>query len=446
MVRASHRVARYIRTGVRLYRLGRRVYDAYGKLQANRSRSKGAPPKITSSTYARTVRRKSPVSGARLRYNTRGYGGRFKRRPRRVKAGRVRRLGTNSQIEKGGVVAGPDCIYVGHSFPGVQIFREISRSLIKLLFKKLGVSIISMNEKIQREGVTHVTPACCVLYLTYKADPGGVFLSTSATVPANDTFEKAAQFLITMFNTVFTSASTSDLIHFDTLNLRMFDNNGDVEETTTRLNLHQTIITVSGSSVMQIQNRTLAGAAAGPDQSNMLDVTNNPIDGRVYMGRGGGAMPKFADNTIALTNSSFIGSRLSGEISCVPSTANNWTSPMQTCYRRPPSAHAFSFVTRTSKCTLSPGQIKPSYLKLFFTMNFNAFVSKNLKQLYEYAQASGNDPHHWMGNFKFYGFEKRCATGVDEPDISVGYEVNTSISACAYEKAQVTVQDHLLYT
>ena len=49
-------------------------------------------------------------------------------------------------------------------------------------------------------------------------------------------------------------------------------------------------------SDINLQNQTL-GAAAGDDQ--VTDVTNNPVEGRIYEGKGTGFTPKFYDVTAA---------------------------------------------------------------------------------------------------------------------------------------------------
>ena len=190
-----------------------------------------------------------------------------------------------------------------------------------------------------------------------------------------------------------------------------------------------------------MQNRTLAGGAGTTDQSSMLDIANNPLDGRLYSGLGNGAIPKFADNSASLVES-FFGDRESGIIAAVPDTAlGNWTQEMYDNYRRPPSSGSFQGVKKTCKISLKPGEIRTSFVNYRKNMSVNEYFQRNQQALYQYTRGGTAAPMHFMGNFRFYGFEKRCNTTVDEPDISVGYEMNTHITCAIYERPVFTIFD-----
>lgn len=412
------------------------------------SRSGSTRPSTISSPPGRKKRKYSRAFSTprvvRMRYQTRGYFGRFGRKLRKQKYNKFNKGGTTTFIEKGGVSSGDDVVYLGHGSNGNKIFQEVCRAITKKLFVKAGYRVISMSDKIQDDASTAiVVPGRIVI--TYKGSETNGLELRAFDVTADSNFGEVASQVHGNFNNILSaSPSTRDNISYEDISYYVYDGAGVLCRTpAAKIVLQAMRIGVRCYSRMEIQNRTAAGAAAGTDQTNMLDIANNPVDGRVYFGRGSGALLKFSDNSSSIASTgSFLADPTSSVIECVPTLAGGWTPEMKNTYKRPPSSYAFTHVTKSARCSLSPGQIKTSKLFWRKMMSFQQFMHLNWYAHYGYTQST--NPRVTMGSFKFYGFSKRCNTTVDEPSISIGYEVNTQISAVCIETPSVTIRDTLV--
>ena len=184
---------------------------------------------------------------------------------------------------------------------------------------------------------------------------------------------------------------------------------------------------------MALQNRTLASSAVGNDESNRNDIANNPVAGKYYMGNGTGSMLAFSNNTVDLTtnlisdpNTSLIEFDVNGA---------NVTTDMKSVLKRPPGRQAFTQVVRSGGVIIAPGQIRNSQIRWKRKLSVNTFVRIIFDALKE---TSATKLRLNLGKFEFFGFERKVSTGVDEPSISIGYEINQVFRCLLTEKSVAT--------
>lgn len=383
------------------------------------------------------IQRRASSRGIPKLWST-GYVGKFKRKPKKVKFTKVRQSGTQSMIESGGVITSDNALYVGHSVPGVALLKEVTRAIIKKLFQKLGHRVLSMQDKVQDDSTTYIVSPGRIRF-AYRRSAGDPLQTIDTTLVADVTYDGAAQAVYANFITVMNTPSTRPELFFDEIMYFEHDSTGNVTRTPmAKLFLSALRVDIVVNSKLHLQNRTIAGVSGTTDQSNMLDVANNPLDGKIYAGTGSNAQLKFADNFSSLSDI-FASNTENGLCTVVPASGSNYTDGMMSVYKRPPSSYAFKFVTKATTCRLDPGQIKSSFVKFTKRMSFARLMHD--MYMYMYQVGLGNAPRHPIGNFKMFGFEKRCNTTVDEPQISVGYEVNATLTVGVFEKPSVTLRD-----
>lgn len=329
--------------------------------------------------------------------------------------------GSVRYVEHGGTTSSPTCAYVGHSFGAVEVFATIIDSVIQKLFVKAGHRIPSMENLVSNGAQLGLT-------YTYRRNhtEGGI---VAVNVTIGTTYRITSDNMRASIETVVNTNST-----FDDFQIEQFILNDATAANVTLAQLYaaEMIIECNNSSSMSVQNRSLADSAAA-DPSNRNEITNNPIAGKSYEGRGNGAVLKLWNNTLSL-GESLIGAPATGAIVWdVEST--NTTTEQKNMYRRPQTQYAFGNVTKSSGVRLSPGQIRNSRLYMKQSCYFNTWIKKLWLMLKEAGVTTQYIP---LGHFRFFAFEKKCRTGVGENDISVGFEINNVYRARIVVKAQTT--------
>lgn len=374
-----------------------------------------------------------------------GRAGRRFKKPRRARFTRLRARGTQTTVEVGGTMSSPNALYLGHGTPIIRLFNEVCRAITKKMFAKAGHRIVSMGQKVQDYRLTYiVAPGEIVIH--YRRNAADAVKNVAVSLAADTTYAEVAVLIASEILSIYNNAGSSDAeTMVDSICLYTFDSTGtknrmpDVQLVLSSMSVQMTV-----ASKLQIQNRTAATTSGTTDESNMLDIANNPLDGKCYGGRGTAPALKFADNTGADLTDAFQCGRETGLIEALPETAANYTPEMMNNLKRPPSAYAFLFTRSHGNVSLAPGQIKKSFMSYKKTMGLTKFFLDMHFQL-RMASLVRDHRHDRYGKFLFYGFQKRCNTGVDEPDINVGYELNTTITAAVSEKPVVTIKDFVVY-
>lgn len=416
----SRQVMRYQRrpnTYTALAGIGRAASNAIRRQVAKRVLSSSKPKWVPRKRSRTSVKAKSKTYMPRY-VSTGVYGRKFKK-PTKYGVSQYLKFGYVEHVEKGGVTNSNNCVYIGHTFGAQKMINAVCGAIVRKLAEKAGYSVRAMNDKIQANETVVSAVSPLNLNYSYKLTAFGQVNVASIVAGADSRWDDLQTQLLNSFYSV-VAVGGEDLIL-----LRIWisskDTAGDIQQVKqANMDLGSLLLDLNFSSKMTMQNRTLA-RTGGADESNANDIANNPIAGRSYTGRGNGAMMRVANNIVA-TNEAFLGNRETGEIDFrVDAGGGQVTAEQKEVFNRPPAKSAFQNVSATGSAFLNPGQMKTS--SCYFKRKM--YLSTFMNAVYKNIEGSTNQSFCTLGMFKIYAYEKRCNTGVDEPDISVGYEINS---------------------
>lgn len=375
-----------------------------------------------------TGMRSKPTSVVRKYHTTGTYGRRFARVKRQLSS-KYEKYGFIEHVETGNVQNSNNCVYVGHSFGWRKLMCAVAGGIIRKLAAKAGYSLRSMLDKVQENENVTFTQSPMNLNFSYKSDSKLVQVVNNISIVADARWMDVVDALLSAWYNI-VIAGAEDLIL-----LRVWisgkDGVGDILQfKQASMDLDGLLIDLYCTSEMTIQNRTLARTGTA-DESNMLDVANNPVAGKCYFGSGNGAQMR-VDNNTAPKAESFIGDQFTGRIFFNPDLGGGTnTDETRAVLNRPPTKAAFTNVSKVGGAMLRPGEMKKSKIALSRKMYLHTFINHMFKNLDDGVTA------HFcsVGSFKIFAFEKQCNTGVDEPSISVGYEIN-NVYRCTVNEIQ----------
>lgn len=168
-------------------------------------------------------------------------------------------------------------------------------------------------------------------------------------------------------------------------------------------------------SQMKIQNRTIA--ANGDTDTD--DVSNSPIEGKLYHFRGG--CPKGRNDEMNWLESVY---ELSGVIVAGASALTGTQNQMLT---EPPNANIWSNCAKSSKQLLNPGEIKTDAIFFKTSMPVLAFLKRLLVQHGASAALAAKKNIHLMGQCSMIALEDVINLNPLYP-INVAYEINRTTS------------------
>jgi hypothetical protein len=343
------------------------------------------------------------------------------------------------RTEKGGIVEQDKCIYVGHTTSCAEkVMITACQALIRKLFKKLGHDFESFKEPISRHTSA---PAFTIGSLKgyYTAADGEDLNSFTITVSSGNTYETIASNLLSQIK--LDMVGTADPSHINYKYLEWWPVTQDAAAQPVmplvKIKLENLSVTHSIQSELTLQNRTLANSGANPEHhDSMLDVENNPLEGYSYSGAYNGMRLRFRDQTGG-THPVLFGDQSSGLIELDPDDVNLSTNE-QDLLQRPPRPQMLMSAKRSGRVRLGPGQLKRSYLKSVKTLKWNALIHKFAQYLHNSSQKF----IQYYGHNRIYAFEKMMhTTDATEPDMSIGYEINTSYACYVMEKGALVLQD-----
>lgn len=384
----------------------------------SRGRTQARAPSVRMASRSRSARRNRSVSRASssVASGSRSVGdagsmGKAGSRMKRVgSVSKLMKFGVSTSIEFGSVVSATECQYLGHvTCPIETMRRQLWRAIVKRMLIRAG----KLNPKWDDSPRDILaTDRMNVIYRDNMDTASGPF-THSVTVGA-----LTQEGISDAFYTYFEGASSNVAL----VEISYRPDNGSIGAST--INLNNSHVHFSCFSQLKMQNRTVNSVAA----DNADDVTNVPLIGRSYGGKGTGT--KFlTDKDAAIP---FIGHGYHGTIEKA-GTSSELTEP--------PSPKLFSGVTEGGKENLPPGDIKTSSLVYKKTMTMMAFIA-----LCYDNQVDGPPPglvyrYRKFGLFKFYGFEKQIDALVYAPEnaITIAYEHNLKVTlSITPGKTQIT--------
>lgn len=333
----------------------------------------------------------------------------FKKRGRRYRRKSVRRLnGVSYQTEFASFAAGDKCIYVGHT---TALPDEILRVLIMACFKKVliefGITFSSWPQS--RTGYLLNND---IFQFVYKDNPLGNPQSTgfSLTVVAGHvTFWDVVSNLFSIVKGTLVGSTVGDGLILTEIQFIRSNN-------ITKVDLQDAMVDIFVKSALKIQNRSVA--AAGDDE---LDVNNVPVYGKLYQGKGNGALQRSVDNVSFLN-----GAATGNNVNIDGSTFANFAEP--------PHPAEFTHVNRYTKVFVNPGHIKTNVLTFKTKINItNLFI-----KIYKYYWNNQTSDWFNLGVFSMFGIERVIAKlgGEASPGINVTYEIDNKFFCNIYPAPQ----------
>lgn len=330
------------------------------------------------------------------------YAGKFKGKGRKVRASRAQRSGAVVKTEKGGAIIDPQCIYVGHITSPLDVMQKaMFMSFVRRLFEKAGYNVTDWSQAPPFTGSLHLS-------WYYQIQATGPNLTTSAFTGASS-YGGMADALLAAFEAAIASDKVPilhEIALWDTPNTLKLGH----------LNLVNCQVSFGCYSELTIQNRTTADSS-GADINEATNVSNNPLYGTSYMGYGTSFVPLYKNDTL-LTYQPFVGSELYGDF------VNTAAVSLPVVGRKPPQANFFSGAVKTMSVQVAPGTIKKNVLYSKVSMKAVDFYVR-----YRAAVDNTTPAPVRVGKIQMFALEKMLNTReADEPDVNVGYEVNTTIS------------------
>lgn len=395
------------------------------------------PVVVTKTVPVKTVSR-ARAPAARGRARMRGnFKGKFKK-PTTFRAGSFLKYGVSQTVESGAVSSNPNCVYVGHSLGNFTLLDIAMSSVIRRLFEKASHTIEAMTDKVQGEGSVHEISAGKIVW-TYRKVAGGIREVVPLTIAVNSTYKDVVnQFTTSLFGFIGAN-DMAELLDIRYVAPRYLPPVVD-DQISASIDLSMSKLHFMCSSAITVQNRTTAATVVGSaDETSALDVANNPVAGKIYRGKGNGAVLRSGSNEGPVDG--LIGDHKSGKI-VFDLSDTNVSSELALLMKRPPTATLFNHVTKTAPCRLGPGVLKKDFIKFNQSINFNNFVMAMRTTL---SNAAGDTVRMRFGQFSIFAFEKMCNTqDASEPDIAIGLEINQSYKCRITTGKRGITADHLV--
>lgn len=368
-------------------------------------------------------------------YRTRGHRGRKFSNKISKKLNKYLSRGVVIKRESGFVVSDADVVYVGHnSLPVRQMLRAVFLSIGRMFALKVGENFSSFDTQLQGDQPTAVASGYA-WRVNFRRETGGAVLATTYTSGGGESW---GAFSINLLNLICAAMNNAGVLsnYFEVVDIGLIDSSLSGATATQHYSADEIMLEVVGNSNMTLQNRTVASTTAGDTDNDQANhVAQNPLTGKRYTGYGPvfpfrfnqdftAAAPMF--QTDANDGSMSIG--LSTTLSTLPSTMLN-------VLRKPPPFSTWHHTIGNWYESLKPGQIRRSKVKTYKMIKLSTLLQK-----YLFVMRTGTTVDALVqdtmqtaliGKTNFFGFEKLCNSRVDEPSVSIGAEINVTISCCA---------------
>lgn len=348
-------------------------------------------------------------------YRTMGRSGpKFSKKGASRKLSMFLKAGFNMKAEAGSTLTDTEAVYVGHY--SLPVNRVCSTVFYALARRILNTQSCYPSDGLQATGLQGIT-----VYWQYRtAFNGPISTSTGSAVGANASIVDLGNALGAEVLTLITATTT----YFELTKVQVYGT--AAADLLFEANCDYIKVTVDAVSNLQIQNRTKG--TGGGDVSSALDISNNPLRGKMYLGYSN-IHPYRFNNDASVSVPSLDYDNTSGLLGII-STDANFTSEMAATIKKPPPRSAFGNVSRTKYVQLAPGEIRRSKIRGKFSLSLNNFIKMYLDcmrsgtQIFNIGQGLVS-----KGSSCFFGLEKLCDSGGETSDISIGYECTHSINA-----------------
>lgn len=383
---------------------------------------------------ARTVTTKPKMRKPVKRFYTVGKMGKSFSKPKASPVSAFLKVGYVEAVEDGGEIASTECPYVGHALAHEKLLFAAVAAVVRRMMQNMGFRIASWDDVIVQTS-SLVVPGG--YRLVYRASSGAAFTEVTAAFALDTSWKAVVAQIVFSIQTAISSNTISDGFSVDELIFYQNDSvGGQIAMARSRVFLSSVMLHFNCSSSLSLQNRTRASSdVADGDVYSTDNILNNPLGGKSYEGSGTGAQLKEDSNSL-VAGTKLVANSQSGLIN-MDWDATHLSAAQKAILRRPPPKTAFLHVRKQGVAGIKPGEIRTSRLSYVQTLSFTKFVEKMHTILV--SSAIFQDMIIPIGSFRFYAFEKRCNTRVNEGNIELGYELNnvyrckmtTTNSGCA---------------
>lgn len=347
--------------------------------------------------------------------------GRTRRKRKTTKRRIVRRgryvQGVTLKQESRGTVSDANAVYIGCGSPGNFCAQAYVYCVLRELFKQAGWTIESWSQPFgDISGVPSLTTQYFSIEMRYHASPSSTVEIPDVTqLDPTLTMEGIENAIISNIRTAWTASTVHEITQW-TLRAHETALSNNFEKTVASIDANRFKIKLIVNQNLLVQNRTKSGVDVAGETADTDNIYANPLYGVVYKTKGNGFYPKWRPRTDA-SYLSFHADAITGVISntAALSLPNDGEQPNKLLFKG----------TKTARDKIEPGAIKQLYNK-----SMGVFTAQKFLEMFRtwFAQTTTYD-HCIFGNSQMIGYEKMLSASTAEPDVTIGYENNQTITA-----------------
>jgi hypothetical protein len=325
------------------------------------------------------------------------------------------------KYENGGTLDDANSVYLGVSTcPTGLVMVGICRVVVRELMNQFSQDFASWESQ-----PTFNTNGTLDIRFYYYNDINDTTVRTGVitAIATTDTYQNIAD---NLRNNVRTALNAQpDLILKE---IRLTELDGAVEMTRATIRPKEFYIDIDSYSNISIQNRTQS-ATAGEGATETDQVTNNPVHGKVYRCKGNAFIPKYRQDP-GIGFVPIVAHRDSGLIQFGAATQ------VLNQYKKPPPSTFFKQCTSQAKTFMNPASIRMYTVKTKKSFSLNGLIERFGAEL---GNSFTLNEHYQLGDTVMVGLEKVIDTRSAEPNVAIGYELNTTFKMkYRYKRAQFT--------
>lgn len=379
---------------------------------------KTPPPRYSQLTESQSS--KAPSVGVKRmpKYTVGYFGKRFSRRGRTKSS----KFAVSYKNEVAGTITNANTAYIGHGPAYVTVLRMLCMAIYERLRKKHGSPVLDWNDFNEINGQIVVNDL--------NGNPAATSSNPVVTaMGTSDSHSTVVGNMINFFYNKFRDGEPDDTErNYEALiiSLQIFDDDGVVNtaNNAASINLANCMISINFYSYLNLQNSTL-GAGVNDDQAD--DVTNNPVVGRVYTGRGNGWRWK----RVVLNGAGSWAATANRDYGYIHINAAGFGTQLTQTLVRPPDKNMLANVQKVGSARLAPGQMRGDRIRQTVKLSVNTLFYKLKHPLKEKTVGVTSVMLFYMFSYRMFAFEKQMRSG---SDVAIQYELDQVYRATLHER------------
>jgi len=350
------------------------------------------------------------------------YAGKFKKSTKKLDPWAIyTNTGVQNTTEVHGLIADPDCIYIGHSAMSIiQAYEVVTQALFRKILTKVGrLNVTDIKEKIEGYHAL-LSDAFKLELVSVNAESGAVDLKDHTFQNVESVYTLVGDNMAGLAPS-WTGFQTRLLEYMRGTNpnivptvLRLYRKDGNTGAfwvNAGELDLTNEKVHFKALSSIKIQNRSLSAGGS----SDAQNVENNPIVGFRYGLSGGVPIVRATQGTGG--NKSYLFNSIDHVTGVMLVRAAQFGS-LGTVFKEPASPGVFVNCKNSNKVRLDPGAIKRSNITYEVKMGYLGFMKALSDQL-----QGGTKVINIPGKFELFAFEDVINVNSAET-IKMAYEVD----------------------